>query len=94
MTVKCRKRPRAFGWEAAAEWPLLGMALAFLAAYAWPILNPDLLPSLQRVSLLVTWVAWAAFAVDFAVRLTLATRACLTNHGSQVSSAARESAPA
>jgi hypothetical protein len=22
------------------EWPLLAMALAFLAAYAWPILDP------------------------------------------------------
>jgi voltage-gated potassium channel len=60
-------------WENAVEWPLLGAALAFLAAYAWPILDPDLSPALQRLCDVVTWTAWAAFAVDFAVRLTLAT---------------------
>ncbi len=60
-------------WEQAVEWPLLAAALAFLAAFAWPILDPDLSPSLQRLCNLVTWAAWVAFAIDFAVRLTLAT---------------------
>ncbi len=59
--------------EQAVEWPLLGAALAFLAAFAWPILDPGLSPSLQRLCDLVTWAAWVAFAIDFAVRLALAT---------------------
>ena len=48
-------------------------AVAFLAAYAWPILDANLSPSLLRLCEVITWVAWAAFAVDFTVRLSLAT---------------------
>lgn len=29
-------------WERAAEWPLTAAAVLFLAAYAWPILDPEL----------------------------------------------------
>jgi len=29
-------------YETATEWPLTGLAVAFLVAYAWPILDPDL----------------------------------------------------
>jgi len=29
-------------WEHGAEWPLTIAALLFIAAYAYPILNPDL----------------------------------------------------
>jgi len=29
-------------WESGAEWPLTAAAVAFLAAYAWPILNPTI----------------------------------------------------
>lgn len=58
-------------WEHAAEWPLTGLAVLFLAAYAWPILKPDLetpWPALCRV---IAWLAWAAFALDYVARLTL-----------------------
>lgn len=59
-------------WEHRAEIPLILLALAFLVAYAWPILNPNLDPSVLSVLTSVSWTVWAAFALDFLVRLVLA----------------------
>ena len=61
-------------WETRAELPLTLAALAFLAAYAWPILQPDLAPAWTAVCRLITWGTWALFAVDYAVRLALSGR--------------------
>ncbi|SFE32327.1 potassium channel family protein [Blastococcus tunisiensis] len=61
-------------WERAAEWPLTLAALVFLAAYAWPILDQDLAAPWPRVCQAATWVAWSAFAVDYAARLALSRR--------------------
>jgi voltage-gated potassium channel len=54
------------------EIPLLLLAAAFLVAYAWPVLDPRLEPDLRSFFELVSWSIWAAFAVDFAVRIGLA----------------------
>lgn len=59
-------------WERRAEVPLLLLALAFLGAYAWPVLDPRLDPTLNTFLDYVSWTVWAAFALDFLVRLTLA----------------------
>jgi voltage-gated potassium channel len=48
------------------------VALLFLGAYAWPILDPGLAEPWVRLCTAVTWLAWAAFALDYAVRLALA----------------------
>lgn len=61
-------------WERAAEWPLTVSALLFLLAYAWPILDPDLEQPWPAVFSVITWTAWAVFAVDYLVRLFLAER--------------------
>lgn len=66
--------PRRQHWERHAEWPLTGLAVLFLAAYALPILRPDISPALRQVCGWTTWIAWAAFAVDFIVRLSLSAR--------------------
>lgn len=58
-------------WEQAAEWPLTAVSLIFLAAYAWPILQPGLDDGWRAGLELVTWAAWALFVVDYAVRLAL-----------------------
>jgi voltage-gated potassium channel len=47
-------------------------ALAFLVAYAWPILDPDLPDGLLLACAVVTWTAWAVFAVDYVARVALA----------------------
>lgn len=60
-------------WERTAEWPLTGIALLFLGAYAWPILNPDLAAPWPEICRAVTWAAWATFVLDYFVRLLSAT---------------------
>lgn len=58
-------------WEQAAEWPLTAAALLFLAAYAWPILDPDLPAELATACEWIQWVAWGMFALDYLIRLAL-----------------------
>lgn len=59
-------------WERATEWPLMIAAIVFLAAYAVPILNPDLPAPLLELCRWMSWIAWVIFVIDFVVRLTLA----------------------
>lgn len=59
-------------WEQRSEIPLLFLAVAFLVAYAWPILNPRLDRSLSSFLDIVSWAVWAVFLVDFLIRLGLA----------------------
>jgi len=62
---------RRHRWEDSADWPLTITAVVFLAAYAAPILRPDLVSPWPTVCQLVTWAAWALFVVDYVARLTL-----------------------
>ena len=57
-------------------------ALAFLAAYAWPILRPDLPQPVHAACNSVTWLAWGAFAVDYVARVVLSDdrRRYVTRH--------------
>lgn len=59
-------------WEKRAEVPLLLLALAFLIAYAWPVLDPRLDPDLRTILEIASWTVWVAFVIDFAARLYLA----------------------
>jgi voltage-gated potassium channel len=59
-------------WERRTEIPLLLLALAFLVAYAWPVLDPNLDSDLATTLDVASWTVWAAFAIDFAVRVVLA----------------------
>lgn len=63
---------RVDAWERRSEVPLLLLACAFLVAYAWPILDPRLDGDLEGFLSAVGWAVWAAFAVDFGVRIVLA----------------------
>jgi voltage-gated potassium channel len=58
-------------WERRAEVPLLFLAVAFLTAYAWPILDPHLDHDLRTTLSVVSWTVWIAFAVDFLIRIWL-----------------------
>lgn len=62
-----RKQVRT--WIGETEWVLAGVALVFLAAYAWPILQPDLGREWRRACALVQYVAWAVFLLDYLVRV-------------------------
>lgn len=50
----------------------MAAALLFLAAYAWPVLEPGLPAAALLACAAVSWVAWTAFALDFTVRVALA----------------------
>jgi voltage-gated potassium channel len=66
--------PRVAGWERRVEWPLTALALLFLAGYAVEILKRPLPAAWHRDIEIATWVIWAAFAIDFVVRVVLARR--------------------
>ena len=61
-------------WERRTEVPLLLLALAFLVAYAWPILDPAIHPDLESLLGALSWTVWGAFFLDFVIRLALAER--------------------
>ncbi|WP_227589816.1 potassium channel family protein [Demequina pelophila] len=53
------------------EWPLAGAALVFLAAYAIPIMWPQIDPVAAQACELVVTATWVWFGVDYVVRLLL-----------------------
>lgn len=59
-------------WERRTEVPLVLLALAFLVAYAWPILDPTVDRSTRELLDATSWTVWAAFALDLVVRVGLA----------------------
>ena len=59
-------------WERAPEWPLMISAVVFLAAYAVPILDPDLPSWLLELCRSLSWITWGIFVVDIVVRSFLA----------------------
>ena len=65
---------RAQQWQTRTEWPLIGIAVAFLVAYAVPIVEPGVSPRVTRACDVVVVVSWVLFAVDYLVRLVLAER--------------------
>jgi len=58
-------------WEERANWPLTTAALLFMAAYATPILRPELTNPWLTVCHAVTWATWALFVAGYAARLVL-----------------------
>ena len=59
-------------WERRAEWPLAAAAVAFLIAYAWPVLEPDLSSGWKDLCRAVVYLSWILFALDYIARLVLA----------------------
>ncbi|MGX5715387.1 potassium channel family protein [Arthrobacter sp. MAHUQ-56] len=54
-----------------AEWPLMGTALVFLAAYAWQVLGRLEGSGVDWLEA-VMWVTWCVFVLDYAANLWLA----------------------
>ncbi|GLY48506.1 potassium channel family protein [Lentzea sp. NBRC 102530] len=57
-------------WERKVEWPLTALAVVFLAAYAWQVLDDH--GAMHFTLEVVLWLVWAVFAADFATRMMLA----------------------
>lgn len=62
---------RRLRWERRSELPLMATALLFLAAFAWPVIDPALDPLWRTACGLVVAATWVAFAVDYAARVAL-----------------------
>jgi voltage-gated potassium channel len=57
-------------WERKAEWPLTVLAVLFLVAYAWQVLDDH--GSMHVPLEIALWLVWAVFAVDYVTRFSLA----------------------
>jgi voltage-gated potassium channel len=64
--------PAVSAWEARTDVAMTGLALLFLGVYAWQVLDTDVGRGLHLALEIVLWVIWAAFAVDYGMRLLLA----------------------
>jgi voltage-gated potassium channel len=63
------RRRRIRAWLNHTDWVLAGIAVLFLLAYAWPILQPELGRSWKQVCAAVQFAAWLVFLLDYGVRL-------------------------
>ena len=61
-------------FEHRTEIPLAVLAVVFFAAYAWPILQPDLSQRWKDACRLINYVIWVIFAVEFLIRICLVRR--------------------
>ena len=61
-------------WERRTEVPLLLLAFAFLVAYVWPVLDPEMDRDVRTFLDVASWTVWGAFAIDFAIRIALSDR--------------------
>jgi voltage-gated potassium channel len=59
-------------WQAATEWPLTGVAVLFLVAYAVPIALPDVDPPVRALCTWTLALTWVVFVGDYVVRAVLA----------------------
>lgn len=59
-------------WEARVEWPMTALAVVFLVAYAWQVLDDKATTGLHAVLEIVLWGVWAVFLVDYLARFKLA----------------------
>ena len=64
--------PRIAAWDAKVEWPLTGLAVAFLAGYAWQVLDTSLGPVGRDALELALTGIWLLLGADYIVRLALA----------------------
>ncbi|WP_206057585.1 MULTISPECIES: potassium channel family protein [Nocardiopsis] len=67
-----RSQERLTRWRSVTELPLVGAALVFVAAYAWPILDPGLSQNWREFCEVLLVAVWVVFAADYATRLYLA----------------------
>jgi len=70
MTTQPTTRLERF--ESHTQRPLTALAVAFLVVYAIPILRPGADATLLTACAAASWGIWAAFALDYLIRLALA----------------------
>ena len=68
------EEPRIAAWDRRLDLWLTGLAVAFLAAYTWSVLDPGMSPAGHDAIEVGLTAAWAIFGADYLVRLALARR--------------------
>jgi voltage-gated potassium channel len=63
------RRRQLRGWLNSSEWALAAVAVLFLLAYAWPILQPGLGRGWKRVCGGIEFASWVLFLLDYVLRL-------------------------
>ncbi|MCN0150890.1 potassium channel family protein [Salinispora arenicola] len=69
-----RREQQAMNWERLTALPLTILSLGFLAAYAAPILDPQLNSAWTAVCRSATFIIWLLFWLDMVVRFVLHTQ--------------------
>ena len=58
-----KDEPRIAAWDVKVEWPLTGLAVAFLAGYAWQVLDMSLGPQARAALDLALTGVWVLLGV-------------------------------
>jgi len=66
--------PEVEAWERRLDWPLTVLAVLFLVAYAWSVLDSGLSGRASWWLEVFLWGTWGLFTVDYVVRLVLARK--------------------
>ncbi|HYH33152.1 MAG TPA: ion channel [Pseudonocardia sp.] len=66
--------PRIAAWDRRVDWWLTGLAVVFLVAYAWQVLDTSLGPAGRAALEVVITGTWVLFGLDYLVRIGLARR--------------------
>jgi voltage-gated potassium channel len=66
--------PRIAAWDRRVDWWLTGLAVLFLAAYAWQVLDTSLTQAGRDALEVVLTGTWVLFGLDYLVRIALARR--------------------
>lgn len=66
--------PRIVAWDRRMDWWLTALAIVFLAAYAWQVLDTAPGPVEEAALEMVITGSWVMFGLDYLVRLGLARR--------------------
>jgi len=75
MTTATRvDEPRIAAWDRRVDWPLTGLAVVFLVAYAWSVLDTALSPVGRDLLESLLTGTWVIFGLDYLVRIALARR--------------------
>ncbi len=66
--------PRVAAWNRRADWPLTALALVFLIAYAWSVLDRSISPAGRDALEGLFTAVWVVFGLDYLIRVALARR--------------------
>jgi voltage-gated potassium channel len=74
MIPQAADEPRVEAWNRRVDRPLTALAVAFLVAYAWSVLDRTISPGGRDVLEVLLTGTWVVFGLDYLVRIALARR--------------------